>query len=122
MKINEAVVVILIVALGVSFVFDYSLYSSNQQLSASFANLNQSFYNLNQKYNELAAVLFQSTSVTNESLGLNFSMATNTTFLQSRQAISISLSETNTLPNSTISLQATTGRIADFSQRFARLV
>jgi hypothetical protein len=103
MKTIEAVVIILIVILGASFAFDYSLYMSNQQLSSAFSNLNesfnglnQSFLNLNQKYNELAGL---SASTTNESLGLTFNMAINTTLLQSGQAISIALSETNTLPH-----------------------
>jgi hypothetical protein len=76
---------------------------SNQQLSSAFSNLNesfnslnQSFLNLNQKYNELAGL---SASTTNESLGLTFNMAINTTLLQSGEAISITLNETNALPH-----------------------
>jgi hypothetical protein len=41
----------------------------------------------------------QSAFTTNESLGLNFSMAMNATFLRSGEAISITLNETNTLPH-----------------------
>jgi type II secretory pathway pseudopilin PulG len=46
MKTIEAVVVVLIVALGASFVLNYSLYTSDQQLSSAFNNLNQSYTDL----------------------------------------------------------------------------
>jgi hypothetical protein len=98
MKTIEAVVAVLIVILGASFVLDYSLYTSNQQLSSSFNNLNQSFYNLNQKYNELAGLnASQSISMTNEPIGLNLRVAMNTTSIQSGQSIDVIISETNTL-------------------------
>jgi type II secretory pathway pseudopilin PulG len=87
MKTIEAVVVILIVALGASLIFNYSLYASNQQLKSAFNSLN-----------ETELVFTQSTSTTDKSLGLNFNMAINTTLLQSGEAISITLNETNTFP------------------------
>jgi hypothetical protein len=87
MKTIEAVVVILIVALGASLVLNYSLYTGNQQLKSEFNRLNGT---------ELIFPL--SASATNESLGLNFDMAINTTLLQSGQTISITLNETNTIP------------------------
>jgi hypothetical protein len=86
MKTIETVVIILIVALGASLVVNYSLYMSNQQLKSAFNSLNET---------ELIFPL--SASTTNEPLGLNFNMAINTTLLQSGEAISITLSETNTL-------------------------
>jgi hypothetical protein len=93
MKIIEAVVVILIVALGASLVLNYSLYTNNQQLSSEFNNLNDT----------LSFPL--STSTTNESLGLNFTMAMNTTLFQSGQGINITVIETDAL-NTTITINA----------------
>jgi hypothetical protein len=99
MKTIEAVIIVLIIVLGASLVLDYSLYTGVQQLRSTLSDLNESFYNLNQRYNELAGLSLSqnasSASTTNESLGLNFNMALNTTFLQSGQAISITLDERN---------------------------
>jgi hypothetical protein len=93
MKKIEAVVVVLIVALGISLTLNYSLYASNQQLSSAFNSLNQ-------EYKILAeSTSAQITSTTNPSLGLNFTLTMNTTVLQSGRVISINLSETNTLPH-----------------------
>jgi hypothetical protein len=96
MKIIEAVVVILIVALGVSFVLNYSLYASNQQLRSEFNSLNETL------------AFPQSVSVTDAPLGLNLSIAVNTTLLQSGQGIEITINETNTL-DALNTVSATTG-------------
>jgi type II secretory pathway pseudopilin PulG len=86
MKTIEAVVVILIVSLGASFVLNYSLYASNQQLKSEFNSLN-----------ETGIASSMSASTTDEPLGLNLSMAMNTTLLQSGQGIDVIISEKNTL-------------------------
>jgi hypothetical protein len=93
MKTMEAVVVILIVALGASFVLNYTLYASNQQLRSEFNSLNETL------------AFPQSVSVTDAPIGLNLSMALNTTLLQSGQGIDITITETNTL-NTTITVNA----------------
>jgi hypothetical protein len=78
MKTIEAVVVVLIIALGASLALNYSLYASNQQLKS-------------------AGLIPQSVSTTNESLGLSLSVALSATYLQPGQGISITISEANTL-------------------------
>lgn len=109
MKTIEAIVVILAIGLATTVLVDVSLYSSNQQLSASLTALNQSYSNLNQSYYRLNANLTNmsnqlnrlrsllSLSGLNDTLGLNFSMTLNSTVLNSGQSISITFDEWNFL-------------------------
>ena len=95
MKIIEAVMVILIVILGASIVFNCSLYTNNQQLRSEINSLNETL------------ALPQSASIKDTPLGLNLSVAMNTTLLQSGQGIEIIISEANIL-NTTNTINAST--------------
>ena len=104
MKPIQAAIVVLAIILGASIAIGASLYNSNQQLTAKLDTLNQSYSKLNagldalnQSYNLLLGFRGNSAMTTNATLGLSFSMALNTTILQSGQGISITINELNLL-------------------------